>query len=160
PATNSWSPISTNQAASSRRAHVSVWTGDRMIVALGSNRSSYQDFPFLSAAEYDPKTDTWTPLPGGPFSTSLATAVWTGSMMITWGGVHDNNSYLTSFQSGNRYSPDTKQWTPTGLTPTQGLTVYGQSPIVWTGTEMIAWSIGDGGLRNGAVGGGGRYDPM
>ncbi len=77
------------------------------------------------------------------------TAVWTGSVMIVWGGTADS--------TGGRYDPATDTW---------ALTTLANAPVgrrwhtaVWTGSEMIVWggaSLGGSGNLNT----GGRYDPV
>ena len=74
-----------------RTDHLAVWTGTELIILRGWNIVSP---PFsirdpADAARYNPLLDKWTrlnqtnaPAPGG----QAATAVWTGSEMIVWGG--------------------------------------------------------------------------
>jgi len=64
------------------------------------------------------------------------TAVWTGSLMLVWGGSSD---------SGSRYDPTTDTWSR--ITNTNAPSGAGRA--VWTGTEMIVVGAGMGG----------RYDP-
>lgn len=64
-----------------------------------------------------------------------ATAVWTGSELIVWGG---RTQGVPRLGSGGRYNPSTDSWLPTSRgtnapAPRSGLTA------VWTGTEMIVW---------------------
>lgn len=77
--------------------------------------------------------------PNGRFRHS---AVWTGNVMIVWGG-RDN--------SGGRYDPLTDTWTATSRLAAPAL---GEShAAVWTGSRMLVWG-GDG------TGFGGQYDPV
>ena len=87
-----------------------------------------------------------------PHGRHQATAVWTGSFMIVWGGIAGE---LWGFSdSGGRYDPATDTW----------LSVSGHnapSPrmnhtAVWTGTEMIVW----GGSNGSAMSDGGKYNPV
>ena len=77
------------------------------------------------------------------------TAVWTGSLMLVWGG------YSTSvLGTGGRYDPATDTWSPM-------TTISAPSPrtwhaAVWTGVEMVVW----GGGYFTADNSGGRYDPV
>ena len=79
------------------------------------------------------------------------TGVWTGSLMIVWGGVSTGGRLGT----GERYDPITNLWTPTSVasapTPRDGHTA------VWTGSRMVVWGGYDAG---GATDTGGRYDPI
>src|SRR5262249_2534995 len=55
--------------------------------------------------------ETWTPtsLTNAPTVRASHTAVWTGSEMIVWGGLHIGGV----FASGGRYNPSTDSWTAT-----------------------------------------------
>ncbi len=95
--------------------------------------------------------DTWTATStsNAPTARQLATAVWTGSEMIVWGGF-DGSNYLNT---GGRYNPSTDSWTATsGANAPSGR--YGPTAI-WTGSEMIVWGGFDGNFSNT----GGRYNP-
>ena len=84
-----------------------------------------------------------------PDPRSYHTSVWTGSVMIVWGGLAGSTSYGT----GSRYDPTTDSWSATATlnAPTRRR----DHTAVWTGTEMIVW----GGYYNlGPTGG--RYDPV
>ena len=84
-----------------------------------------------------------------PEGRSGATAVWTGRLMIVWGGEKDGRSV----QTGGRYDPLTDTWSPTSLT--NAPTARALHTAVWTGKVMVVW----GGLTaDGASGG--RYDPV
>ncbi len=79
----------------------------------------------------------------------LATAVWTGSEMIVWGGIGNNAP------TGGRYNPATDTWTPTSIV--NAPVARQEHRAVWTGTRMIVWGGQDVSL--GALNSGGRYDP-
>jgi len=91
--------------------------------------------------------DTWTPTSTGtnvPSPRKFATAVWTGSEMIVWGGV--------SMNSGGRYVPATDTWTATPVGGNAPSARFGHT-AVWTGTVMIIW----GGTNTGAATTGHRH---
>ena len=146
PVTNSWVPISTTGAPSSRSGHVAVWTGTEMLIWGGRGNS----FNALAhGAAYNPTTDTWHPLPPSPFPAAAdATGVWTGREMM-----------LCCATTNAAYNPATDTWRPVPVEPTGTVPRFGQTAL-WTGTEMI--------VAGGAVcppakcvtaGPGGRYDP-
>ena len=93
--------------------------------------------------------DTWIQSRAVPARRVYATAIWTGTEMIVWGG---NNSHLNT---GDRYNPSTDSWMPTSMGPDVP-DVGGGHSAVWTGTEMIIWGNNnhDRDLNNG-----GRYNP-
>ena len=82
------------------------------------------------------------------------TAIWTGNVMIVWGGVDSANFRL---DSGGRYDPSTDTWRSISRTNAPaGRESHG---AVWTGTRMLVW----GGFSGGSVGyanDGGAYDPI
>jgi N-acetylneuraminic acid mutarotase len=85
--------------------------------------------------------------PSGP--RTGATAVWTGTEMIVWGGFTNRPE-----ATGGRYDPATNSWSSvsTSVAPK----ARQDHVAVWTGSEMIVWGGSDG--ANSLVSGG-RYDP-
>ena len=85
---DSWSPIPTQRAPSARTGHVVVWTGSELIVWGGYGPGEYTN-PLGDGARYNVATDTWAPVAaaGAPTPRTFATAIWTGSEMIVWGGL-------------------------------------------------------------------------
>jgi len=150
PAANSWQPTSTVNAPSPRTGHTAVWTGEAMIV-WGDSDGSGSTGPGTGGS-YDPVDNTWGPtsMMGAPPGRFGHTAVWTGSLMIVWGGT----VYSGYSNTGGRYDPLADSWTPTS--PGKGPPACQDPAVVWTGTEMIVWGGSDY-LRG--VNTGGRYDP-
>ena len=149
PVTDTWSPTSLVNAPEPRARHVAVWTGTEMIVWGGLGNGQY-NWPTMGG-RYDPSTDSWsttstTDVPSGRIR---ATAVWTGSEMIVWGGFR-----LGETGTGGRYNPSTDTWTATNSTDAP--TARSFHSAVWTGSEMIVW----GGSNDGWLHTGGRYDPQ
>ncbi len=126
---------------SARWGHTSVWTGSLMVTWGGYNVSG----PFATSntgGRYDPATDTWAPTSttNAPSGRSHHTAVWTGSLMIVWGGEGEGGSSLIT---GGRYNPITDTWTPTSTTgaPPPPFELLERS-AVWTGSLMVVWTSG------------------
>ncbi len=78
-------------------------------------------------------------------------AVWTGSLMVIWGG---DNGVGVALNSGGRYDPATDSWEATSLIGAPSGRFF--HTAVWTGSMMIVW----GGSGVGAGSSGGRYDPL
>jgi hypothetical protein len=105
-----------------------VWTGSRLIVWGG--HSDQAPYPELrTGAAYDPVSDTWAPIPTSPV-TPRTTTVWTGTVMLSWGGQ----------VGGVAYNPGTRTW---GALPWAPIAVTGVERAVWTGRELFAWSYSD-----------------
>ena len=159
PATDTWMPTSTIGAPSASYGHSAVWTGDVMVVWGGccGDGGIPEYLPVLgTGGRYDPESDTWTATSsaGAPGPRLGHTAVWTGDLMLVWGGYGSGLYSWTN--SGGRYDPATDTWTETS-------TAWAPSPrnahtAVWTGSLMVVWGglpgFGYGGLHTG-----GRYDP-
>jgi N-acetylneuraminic acid mutarotase len=80
-------------------------------------------------------------------------AVWTGSVMIVWGGWKS----LVYLDSGGRYDPVTDTWQPmTTVNAPRGRIDH---TAVWTGSEMIVWG-GRESFSSLWFVSGGRYDPV
>jgi N-acetylneuraminic acid mutarotase len=155
PVTDTWRSSSTVGAPDWRAAHSAVWTGSRMIVWGGAYFVVDGELSTDTGGLYDPVTDTWkaTTTVGAPFPRLRHTAVWTGSVMIVWGGFYGTD--LTGrpqeiTNTGGRYDSDTDRWTSTIVPPVRIV-----HSAVWTGSQMIIW----GGAGYGDLGLGSRYDP-
>jgi len=107
-----------------------------------------------TGGRYDPATDSWTATPtsNAPTPRDGHSMVWTGSVVIVWGGEQSGGAETST---GSRYNPAANTWTATSTT--------GAPPAcqlhtaVWTGSEMIVW----GGLLDiNATNTGGRYKPV
>lgn len=98
PASNSWVSTSMVGAPSPRSGSAAVWTGTHMLIYGGEDASN----AFNDAYAFDPSSNTWSKL-ATPFLALSgtprlnATAVWTGSQMIVYGGT---NKTGTGFYNG------------------------------------------------------------
>ncbi len=120
-----------------------VKSGPTAVSATGSSVTTLSSAQLASASlsggqistEIVPIDDTWDngSLYNVPDPRYDHTAVWTGSVMIVWGGFN-NGAYLNS---GGIYDPAIDSWTQT--------TVAGAPPgravhtAVWTGSKMVVW---------------------
>ena len=156
PADNSWKPgPSGTNAPSARSGHTAVWTGTEMTVWGGRDGAGGS---INTGGRYNPSSDTWA-------STSIGTncpsarlghsAVWTGTVMIIWGGVqYDASTYSYTFlNTGGRYNPSSDSWLSTS-TGTNVPSVRDGHTAVWTGSQMIIWGGNNG---NTDLNTGGRY---
>ena len=82
------------------------------------------------------------------------TAVWTGSVMVVWGGADG-----VYFNSGGRYDPLSDTWAPTSTTSAPEVRAW--HTAVWTGSLMVIWEGfgGPPGSDGSYFNTGGRYDP-
>ncbi|HYJ10823.1 MAG TPA: kelch repeat-containing protein [Polyangiaceae bacterium] len=127
--------------------------GSKVFVWGGNNSSGTE---LNTGAVYDPDANTWSAVGSGgtpPSARVLATAVWTGSVMVVWGGgdADSDNDYNT----GSRYDPATDTWAvmSTVGAPTGRRAAYG----FWTGSRVLFYSGFD---QNGTpLSGAYLYDP-
>jgi hypothetical protein len=138
PLTDTWSPTSTWPGVpSARTQHSAVWTGSRMIIWGGED--PLHGNSMNTGSLFDPATNAWTTVIEGPNTLGAygATALWTGSRLLEWGG------HVTSgvTNQGGRYDPAGDGWTvtSTGAGCPQGRSAQAG---VWTGTRMIVWGGG------------------
>ena len=112
PATDSWTATSTTNAPAGRDSHTAVWTGTQMIVwgGLVVPGPGTGLLPSNTGGRYNPSTDSWTVVTttNAPSGRDTHTAVWTGSVMVVWGGFDSNG-----LNTGGRYNPASDSWAPT-----------------------------------------------
>ncbi|MBI1951170.1 MAG: hypothetical protein HYS34_07390 [Acidobacteria bacterium] len=150
-AEDTWDSGSLAAVPDGREFVTAVWTGTVMIVWGGTNYTDAAQFN--SGGRYDPATDTWTAtaLVDAPSPRYRHTAVWTGSVMVVWGGMGPGDAFM---ETGGRYDPAADTWTATSLTGAP-IGRIGHT-AVWDGGGMIVW----GGATGVETNTGGRYDPM
>ena len=161
PATNTWQPMAASGAPSARFGHSLVWTGTRVIVWGGGVHATHPEYFFPvhgdlnDGGSYNPVTNSWTPVTGGPGCIGHA-AVWTGGDMIITGG-YSGMSLALNFSNTKapvfacaRYNPATAAWT--ALNADQDTVSRYNHTAVWTGSKMIIWG-GSGLVFFGFIGG-------
>jgi hypothetical protein len=82
-----------------------VWTGSSVIVvgsAMGGESGAR-----LPVAALDLESSTWSALDGTSLSArSGASAVWTGDVLLIWGGAYSGGYTSVPYPDGGRYRPD------------------------------------------------------
>jgi N-acetylneuraminic acid mutarotase len=143
--------VSAVNAPTPRGGACTVWTGAQLLVWGGYEATvdSRDRQRAGTGSRYDPSRDQWSSIntDGAPSIRGQASAVWTGTEMIVWGGGSLNGG-TGIFNTGGRYSPANNQWRPMSAI----LGVLPLSPrmghcAVWTGREMIVWGGGTNALR-------------
>jgi hypothetical protein len=145
-----WQALPSAGAPKARYNHTAVWTGSEMLVWGGAVDAAGN--PTGDGAAYNPASDTWRPIAsaGAPSARHRHSAVWTGKVMLVWGGFAMGGLAT----GGGAYDPAADKWT---ALPTKGEPpgrTYQRAE--WTGTEMMVW----GGLSGATpLDDGGRFDP-
>ena len=153
---DTWTTTAITNAPSAREHHTAVWTGSLMLVwgGQGTFNSFYSD----TGGRYDPDTDSWTPTSptsSGPSERQSHTGVWTGSLMIVWGG--ENSLTGVVLETGASYDPATDSWIPTSLSNAPSARTG--HTAVWTGERMVVWG-GTTDYPNYPLFTGALYDPV
>jgi N-acetylneuraminic acid mutarotase len=149
PETDTWTSTtgpSVSPPLQGRTDHSAVWTGSEMIVWGGETLDTsgcliVEQVYLRTGARYNPATKQWVATrydTTTPTERALHTAVWTGALMIIWGGSTDG--FRPNAPGGGQYDPITDTWIPMAfVTPSTRL---GHSAVS-TGTEMIIWGGSD-----------------
>jgi len=153
---NSWLPVSTLNAPSSRDLMSIVWATNTMVVWGGRHNPNSSSEYENTGGRYDPVGDTWnvagTSIGAGvPSARWGHTAVWTNSRMIVWGGLANPNPENT----GGQYDPVGDTWIPT--TTAGAPSARYVHTAVWTGSRMMVWG---GAGTTSDLNTGGIYDPV
>jgi N-acetylneuraminic acid mutarotase len=107
PATNRWRRVPAMEFP--RQGHVAVWTGGRLLVWGGRTELAGAPARPSHGEAYDPVSDRWSPLPRSPLRGRIgATAVWTRTTLIVWGGVSVGPDPVRLFADGAAYTPGTE----------------------------------------------------
>ena len=135
PASNTWTPLSTNGAPTARCYHFAVWTGSQMLVWGGATAQGGT----ATGGLYNPITDSWTPMntANAPTAGSEArSAVWTGSELV----------FLSSEPSARSYTPATDTWRTLPIPPIGAH----YSLKVWTGSALVVFGVVNDGFGTGS----------
>ncbi len=101
PSSNTWAPISSeNHLWYSLAGHSVLWTGRQMLL-WGGDVGIWNTLMLNTGVLFDPNTDSWTGTSTGnncPSPRYEHSTVWTGKLMIVWGGEG-------SLQTGGIYRP-------------------------------------------------------
>ena len=106
-----------------------------------------------SGAIYSPVTDTWTPVAKDAYTPTarvLATAVWTGSVVVVFGG--SDTTGVTPYKDGALYDPAKNAWSAMPAASKARSASLG----FWDGTRAIFW--GGIGATGAAVSGAESFD--
>ncbi len=122
---------------------------ERTVPAVAGAYAEITNGPPRSAGGSCP-VDSWNNgiLDDAPLPRNLHSAVWTGSVMIVWGGESDQN--------GLRYDPATDTWSRISSVGEPEPRLH--HVTVWTGTEMIVWGGQQDTIQT-ALSTGARYNP-
>jgi len=149
--TGGWGPMSPPPPGFVARDKTAYTAFDGKLFIFGG--ADVNDMPLGDGAIYDPATNTWKLVPidvNAPSPRRFATAVWTGSRILVYGGRAQTMS--AGFTTGAAYDPNVDRWTPMS----SGITGRVLSAV--TASTSVAALCGGNGAYNTPIGGGERYD--
>ena len=139
PSNDSWKALSTDGAPGARSGHLAFWDGQDMIIWGGTGAYQLPQMDLNDGARYRFSSGTWLPISaqGAPGPSPKASAVWTGSEMILWGGGGEGAraSQYPASNSGVAYRPASDTWRMIAASPSGRV----DHTLVWTGTELMVW---------------------
>jgi N-acetylneuraminic acid mutarotase len=150
-ARGTWYPVRSQGAPSPRWRHISLWTGNELLIWGGQGSGVSQ---WLSdGGAYDPVQDSWRPLSlaNSPVARQEPAWVSTGRELFLWGGWDQK---VKALGDGARYIPDENVWRP--VSPRRGPGRRWGAACVWTGQEVLVW--GGWRTRSEYLGNGAAYD--
>lgn len=144
PAADRWREVAPPPAVIERNADL-AFTGDAFVIWPREVES-----PGLV---YDVAGDAWSELPPLPPGLRVhgASMVWTGEEVVVWGASATDDTATV----GARLTLEDRVWRPIADAPLaphdwwEGLP--GSNAAVWTGREMLVWSVHDGNVADGAA---------
>ncbi len=117
--------------------------------------SNWQPGDQRASGSCDPESAWTRSLADLPDPHTDHTAVWTGTLMLVWGGWFPGSPYMNT---GNRYDPLTDTWTT--ISTAGAPAGRHRHSAVWTGTEMIIWGGVLGDFTSVGTDTGARYNPQ
>jgi len=141
--TNVWTTLVASPLEG-RIGHTATWTGKEMVIWGGSNARNDDLKFFGDGAAYNPATNQWRSLSktNSPSERSHHSAVWTGSLLLVWGGV---NAAGQTLATGYSYDPSTDTWKEL---PATNAPSVARHTAVWANSQMVLM----GGIGNGKGG--------
>ena len=138
-----------------RNGATAVWDGKELLVVGGAGSPGHGTPAPLARTgfAYDPAANRWRRLAAMPAGRIGASAAWTGSRLLLWGGRTSTDGSLESPPRGLAYDPAANRWTALPQAPLRART--GQTSA-WTGRTFLVWGGGTGrppyaGFRDGAA---------
>lgn len=126
-----------------------VWDGREVLVAGAGPQAR-------SALAFDPVTSRWRKLASLPAPRLGATALWTGSRLVLWGGQNLAASVPGGLRDGLLYDPSRDRWSTIPKAPLRA----SGSAVAWTGRSLLVWGGEIGGTKPSFPRAGAAFTPV
>lgn len=153
PSMDRWTPLIVPRAPPARAGATAVWTGQRALVWGGLGTDGLLNSGGQLLFDDSGRAVEWQEIPtdGAPAVRRGHTAVWTGTVMLVWGGEDEEGNVLGD---GAAFDPAKGTWSPI---PALGAPEARRGHVaVWTGQEMLIFG---GETAKGVTASGAAYDP-
>lgn len=143
-ASNAWKTVAPGPDP---RLGASVFWANGKVLLYGDHAPGYV---------YDANADAWTPMStaSAPLPHQHASAAWTGTELVVWGG-EAADPILGPQSDGGLYDPAKDAWTPMNLANAPSPRT--RPVTVWTGAKMLVWGGQD--AHGVVLGDGAAFDP-
>lgn len=148
PKTMTWTSLPMDGDPSPRHYHTALWTGTQMIIWGGENdpRATYSGLK--DGGVFDFESFSWKSITAPQFSVGnrFQQAVWTGHLMLVWGGQDTTNASSSTIgkDSMSFFDPSNNIWSKKDRL--MGPESHMDTLSFWTGAEMIVWGPKGGGV--------------
>ncbi len=155
PAADTWTPTRVGAPGEPTGRYETAWACVAGDLVVWSGYASGRG-PLATGARYDRSSGAWSPLAtlGAPSARAGATALWTGTHLIVWGGRASVSGTTTYLADGARWDPALDEWV--AMSTTGAPSARSGHTAVWAGSRMIVWGGENASavLQTGAM-----YDP-
>ncbi|MEO8697450.1 MAG: hypothetical protein ABI658_28370 [Acidimicrobiales bacterium] len=132
PTSGAWRAVAAAPITSRTRTWSAFAASDRELYVWGG--ANADGSVTAEGAAYDPVADRWRLLPAAPIEgRSSASAVWSGSELILWGGTTTPAGNAGGRSDGAAYNPKTDTWRVLARSPLSA----GITSAVWNGREVL-----------------------
>ena len=129
---DAWAPTAPSPIRSRTRTSSAFATSDRELFVWGG--ANADGSVAADGAAYDPVADRWRVLPSAPISgRAFASAVWSGSEFVVWGGTTTPAGNAGGLADGAAYNPTTDSWRTLPRSPLSA----GITSGIWSGSEVL-----------------------
>ena len=134
PSTHSWRRLAAMPAPRARAT--ASWTGTEVLVVGGYGPATGARYLDVDGLAYNPAANRWRRLPATAPRRVDHTGVWTGSVLLVWGGRTLRGDSWVTPPHGLVYDPASNRWSDLPVSPLRGRIGH---VAAWTGSQLLIW---------------------